>query len=101
RYRSNGNAGPGANGLAKRRYYESQVLGLFDSNNPNPDNEYKNAFAVYTANEAAIKQYDRLYGGGVAAANRDYRGANVQPTTRSDGQGGLIEDLNGVFAPAA
>ena len=48
RYNSNLNGGPGG---AKRRYYESQVFGLFDANNPNPDSEYKNAFAVYTLNE--------------------------------------------------
>src|SRR5579872_2581111 len=37
RYNSNSNSGAAASGVAKRRYYESQVFGLFDTSNSNPD----------------------------------------------------------------
>lgn len=88
-------------GVAKRRYYESQIFGLFDASGANPEAGYKSAFAMYTRHEASIKSYDQALGSWVTRANRDYAGAQVQSTTKPDGKGGLVEDLGGVFAPAA
>ena len=96
RYRSNADQVQ-----AKRRYYESQVFGLYEAQTQDPEAEYKNVFAMYARRETQIIQYDRTYGATVAAANRDYVNANVQATTRAAAGGARVQDLTGALATAA
>jgi GH24 family phage-related lysozyme (muramidase) len=42
RYQSNGNSGDIGAGIAKRRYFESQLFGLYNEDILDPDVEYKN-----------------------------------------------------------
>ena len=59
RYYSNGNNLPG---IARRRYEESQIFGLF-SNPANPSlAETVQAYQMLTAHRVSIEAYDKLYG---------------------------------------
>ena len=62
RYNSNGGANPGA-GLAKRRYFESQTFGLWDSpNGPASLSEALQAYDTLTKKRSAIFAYEQQYG---------------------------------------
>ena len=71
RYRSNGDRLPG---IAKRRYYESDIFGLYSEGLSDGLKilEYKQAFRMYTKHEQKIAAYDALYEDQVADANDDY-----------------------------
>ena len=60
RYQSNGNE---ASGIAKRRYYESQLFGLYDNFDSNSisEEEAKSVFEMYTKHRGKIKDYDYGY----------------------------------------
>jgi GH24 family phage-related lysozyme (muramidase) len=88
------------NGVAKRRYAESQLFGLYEAQSPNQDAEYKNIFAMYTRHEAKIKNDDATFSAQIAHANQDFLGLNVQPTTKA-GPGGRVQDLSGALSQAA
>jgi Ca2+-binding RTX toxin-like protein len=104
RYGSNGNQ---LGGIAKRRYYDSQIFGLFsDPSNPSLG-EVVQAYEMLTANRSAIIQYEAQYGvdpdgGGVANPNdslnnagRDY-GTPVQ--TLAESFTGAFQVLLGMVA---
>ncbi len=74
RYQSNGDH---LNGIAKRRYYESQIFGLTDSTSVGVD-EAKSVFRMYTSHRSKIKSYDQQYGSMIAQANSDYQTSVVQ-----------------------
>ena len=69
RYQSNGDKLPG---VAKRRYYESQLFGLYDNANSVSEEEAKKVFAMYTKHRGKVKDYDDDYGRQVAIANVDF-----------------------------
>lgn len=85
RYNTNKGAAADAGEIAKRRYYESGLLGLYDPLDPNGQpltamQEQARAFEVYqmyTLHRDRILDYEQRYGGGAAdnridAANADY-----------------------------
>ena len=78
RYRSNGNQ---LGGLAKRRYYESQLFGLYGSG-VTEDNiteeDTKKIYRMYTENRNTILAYEQEYSAYVANANTDYEANQVQ-----------------------
>jgi hypothetical protein len=81
RYDSNGNH---LLGIAKRRYYDSQLFGLFSNPSSPSLGEVVQAYEMLTANRSAIIQYEALYGtdpdgnnpdvpqGAIYEANHDY-----------------------------
>ena len=93
RYGSNGgqSAGPG---IAKRRYYESQVFGIFDTPNQPTTLEAEQAYQMLTNHRDTILAYEKQYGTDpngaspetpaqqIAAANNNYSltGNNVVQT---------------------
>jgi Ca2+-binding RTX toxin-like protein len=69
-------------GLAKRRYYESQVFGLYNSDVNSvtiTTEEALEVYRMYTEHQRRILEYERRYGSGstdnnqIAAANSDYQ----------------------------
>ncbi len=80
RYGSNGDQDAG---IAKRRYYESEVFGLYDDDTLPPqarEAEYLNIYRMYTRHRAAILAYEARWGETAgrnmrAAAEHDYRSA--------------------------
>ena len=71
RYDSN-NGLSASPGIAKRRYYESQVFGLYGTYDQPTFEEATQAYQMLTAHRAAILQYENTYGGEINAANSDY-----------------------------
>jgi hypothetical protein len=117
RYLSNGGTNPAdKKGISKRRYYESQIFGLYQEKTDNSDLEYREIFQMYTRHSQQIIDYDNQWDvgtqyavinkveqpNGVANANNDYAQANVQHTTIVV-NGVRIEDLgtDGVLHDAA
>ncbi len=83
RYNSNKNstaATPPADapGIAKRRFYESEVFGLYDNDNPTSvsDAEAKSVLQMYTRHRQQIEAYEKFYGlwDGVRGSRTDARG---------------------------
>ncbi len=72
RFRSNGGNDPSV-AVAKRRFVESQIFGLFDSfgNQPSSEEEALNAFRMLTKHEKKIAQYENSYGVAIATANAE------------------------------
>jgi Ca2+-binding RTX toxin-like protein len=62
-----------ANGYAKRAYYESEVFGLYDTNDTatNKD-EALQVYRMFTAHRDMILQYEATYGNQIANTNTDY-----------------------------
>ena len=69
RYNSNGDK---LGGIAKRRYYESELFGLYDNPTSISDQEAKQVFRMYTEHKVEIDAYESTYGAQIAAANNDY-----------------------------
>ena len=69
RYGSNGNQLPG---IAKRRYAEAQIFGLYnDPSNVNPE-EAKQVYRMLQFHRSDIKRYDDKFGNQEAIANVEY-----------------------------
>lgn len=86
RYRTNGGRSESA-GIAKRRYYESAVFGLFNNSGNVGEEEAKNAYRTYTRHFDRIKDYERQYETQINNANRDY-------------QTSIVRTLRDEFSPA-
>ena len=73
RYYSNGGKSASV-GIAKRRYLESEIFGLFESDSPN-DAEAKKVINLFTEKTHfdRIQAYEKKYGAGAGLANRDYK----------------------------
>ena len=101
RYGSNGNALPG---IAKRRYYDSQLFGLFSNpSNPPSLGEVVQAYQMLTTNRSAIIQYEALYGvdpdgGGQHVSNDAIDSANSDYQLSGTAQ---VQTLQQAFANAA
>ncbi len=82
RYDSNGGASEGL-GIAKRRYYESEVFGLYDEDEAHsPEDQALQIYQMMTRHRVDIEEYEETYGSQVAQAESDY-GATVQTTEES------------------
>ena len=81
-------------GLAKRRYYEAQTLGLYDNPTSVTAEEAKQTYVMLTKHRDVIARYEALYGTGaesttasvaaqrIASANNDYHlSGNAQVQT--------------------
>ena len=77
RYQTNGGESRGT-GIAKRRYYESQIFGIYDDPNSVDEAEARAVFEMYASNRTQITNYDHNYHDEVANANRDYSTTIVQ-----------------------
>lgn len=75
RYGSNGDA---LNGIAKRRYYESEKFGLYKDDFPD-EAELRQIYQTMTRHWLNIESYDGTYGAQVEAAKNDYNDS-VRPT---------------------
>ena len=78
RYGSNGNA---IDGIAKRRYYESTLFGLYDEGTTASnitDTQAREVYEMYTDNRVAILDYENIRSSNIANANRDYSTSTVQ-----------------------
>lgn len=77
RYQSNGDK---LDGIAKRRYYESQILSLYDDANSVNATEAKAVFKMFNNGDhrSKILSYDKKYQKMVAKANSDYGISIVQ-----------------------
>lgn len=73
RYGSNGDK---LGGIAKRRYYESELFGLYNDQDSistaEKDQEAKGIYKMYGAHRAAIEKYEAAYGHMIAQANTAY-----------------------------
>lgn len=86
-------------GVAKRRYYEAEVFGLYDADSPTTVSldEALRVYAMYTAHRHAILNEELLFGPGsqddqIADANTDYATAGTPY---------VVQSLEGSLAPAA
>ena len=88
-----------APGIAKRRYYESSVFGLYDAGDAAPSGQETEAFeAVWDNRESRIHLYEDRYGAGsprdmVTAANRDYGIGDTPYAVKR-----LDDEVEGMFA---
>ena len=74
RYGSNGDK---LGGIAKRRYYESDLFGVFANENSPTDKEAKDFYRTLWKQSTTISKYENKYGTQVAKANEHY-GASVE-----------------------
>ncbi|MGH9808392.1 MAG: hypothetical protein ACRD9W_14245, partial [Terriglobia bacterium] len=73
RYDSNAAGSPSRDGIAKRRYYESQVFGATNgSTSPMSADDAQDLLTTRSRHIKQITAYDTKFGNDVAAANRDY-----------------------------
>jgi len=91
RYESNGGASPP--GIAKRRYEESQIFGLFSNPSDPSRSDAVQAYQMLEAHRATMAHYDSQFGGEIGAANTDYRLAGM------DGIG-MVQTLTQSFQAA-
>ena len=71
RYNTNNNSADIAPGIAKRRYYESEIFGLYEGSNAT-DEEARATYIVYHNNYNKITKYDGDYGHKIQDARIDY-----------------------------
>ncbi len=71
RYRSNGGQSRSL-GIAKRRYYESQIFGLYYDTNSASDLEVQHTLQMTKNHEMEISQYDAQFGDQIKQATQDY-----------------------------
>ena len=72
RYQSNGGASA-SDGIAKRRYYESEVFSLTDTPGSVRDaDEAKQMYRMFQLHRADILEYENMYSAQIDKANRDY-----------------------------
>ena len=83
RYGSNGGSDPNR-GVAKRRYYESEMFGLYDNQTAPTLDEAKQAYRMLQKHRTDIMSYEALYG----LTPDGVRGTS-HPTTGDDQRTGL------------
>jgi trimeric autotransporter adhesin len=96
-------------GIAKRRYYESEVFGLYDNANAFTDptlvslDEANKIYRMLQFHREAITKYEDQYGGQVGLANFDYRLAGTPYEVKSlvnellSAQAVLFDDLGSKY----
>lgn len=72
RYYSNGGNTP-SDGIAKRRYYESEIFGVFANESSPTVDESKDFYRTLQAHASRITKYEAAYGHMISKANFDYR----------------------------
>jgi len=85
RYNSNKQGTGIERGIAERRYYESDLFGLYNNEGSVDEDEEKTIMRMYTRHKNEIDAYDIKYGAQVANANNEYHVTWVKT---------LEEDLN-------
>ncbi|MFM6632449.1 MAG: VWA domain-containing protein, partial [Microcystis panniformis] len=80
RYNSNGGASA-STGIARRRYLESEIFGLYDQSNPPadfrpPEADALKVFRMFNKHEIKIGNYETSYGTARAIANGDIAAIN-------------------------
>lgn len=93
RYRSNGES---QGGIAKRRFMESEIFGLYDTGNHNPDSEEGalKALRMYTKHELKISNYETTWSSRIAEANADLIKMSI------DGVSGSVANINTTLTAA-
>ena len=71
RYQSNGGASA-SSGIAKRRFYESEMFGLYKDQGHVTNKEALDVYATTERHSTAIGTYEGTYSGQVSHANTDY-----------------------------
>lgn len=99
RYGSNGGASA-SNGIAKRRYVESHIFGLYEDLNPDDGDDVSQAEAfqalqMATRRENKVAQYDLTYQGGFNLANAELTAIEA----RSQDFGTVVSTMN-LLTPA-
>lgn len=72
RYQSNNVEPQFQDGIAKRRYAESQFFGLYDDVKNVTEIDARETFRMFTLHEDTIRQYDITYDKQISKANNDY-----------------------------
>ena len=91
RYLSNGDK---QGGIAKRRYYESDIFGFFANENSPTVKEAKDFYRTLWKQGSKISSYENIYGSQVAKANIDY---NASVETLSSIKGIALNTLKQAF----
>jgi Ca2+-binding RTX toxin-like protein len=100
RYKSNGNQQPG---IAKRRYYDAQIFGLFSNPSKPSDTEVLQAYQMLTANRQTIIAYEATYGvdpDSAAPAVNGNRIAQANDNFHLSGTNSQVLTLNEAFCNA-
>jgi Ca2+-binding RTX toxin-like protein/GH24 family phage-related lysozyme (muramidase) len=71
-------------GLAKRRYFESDWFAIYNNATQVTLEEAHQVFAMYALNRTLIDAYEKKFGGQVAAADRDYGTGIANAQTRTE-----------------
>jgi Ca2+-binding RTX toxin-like protein len=105
RYGLNGGASKSP-GIAKRRFYESTLFGLYANPDSPTTDEAKQAYRMLTENRKTIEQYERTYGlwqdaaGTITARNMIAEGTTAYANIRSNLPNGRIDTLTQALTPA-
>ncbi|HVK54292.1 MAG TPA: hypothetical protein VM532_04595, partial [Burkholderiales bacterium] len=99
RFRSNIEKEPG---IAKRRYYESQVFGVYEPTTNVTSEDAKQIYRMLNLHRDEILKYEKKYGGQIGLANSDYGlsdGQRVQSVLEllSLAKESLIDDLKSTY----
>ncbi len=86
-----------APGIAKRRYFESEMLGLYNDENNVSEEEARSTFEMFYKHENTIRIYDNRFLHMVAEANTTYDPFTVQTRQESFKEG--KEKLVSLYAP--
>lgn len=78
------------NGIAKRRYAESSLFGLYNNPNDISDEDFYDVIAMYYEKKDSIFSYERILSENVSNANRDYYDNN-----------NVVQPLEKIFVPIA
>lgn len=116
RFNSNGGEDPNT-GIAKRRYIESEVFGLYDKGSSSPNNETEALYALrmFTKHEQKISNFETLWPTAISSASADLAAMQLPgvsssvsdiDTTLSSARSMLINthadfgpELDGISAP--
>ena len=90
RYRSNGDK---SDGIAKRRYYESALFGLFADPSAVTIDEALNAFRMLTGNRQSIIDYEKKYGEWQDASGTYTGTKHNNVTTAASDYAAVLSDL--------
>jgi GH24 family phage-related lysozyme (muramidase) len=102
RYQSNGGESR-SRGIAKRRYFESQIFGLYSKglSDEEKDIEYKSILKMRGDHASKIKKYDKEFGDRVQEANNDFGTSIVTTQTTKEAIKEAETYLIYTYAPSA
>ena len=102
RYQSNGGESR-SRGIAKRRYFESQIFGLYSEglSDEEKDIEYKSILKMRGDHASKIKKYDKEFGDRVQEANNDFGTSIVTTQTTKEAIKEAETYLIYTYAPSA